>query len=60
MGGGIAYVLDGRSFTPERLDQSVSIGTIEEWTLVNSTTMEHPSHPHVWPMLLVDGEGIDA
>ena len=60
MGGGRAYVLDGRSFDPERIDQSVSIGAIEERTLVNSTMMEYPFHPHVWPMELVDAKGIDA
>jgi FtsP/CotA-like multicopper oxidase with cupredoxin domain len=60
MGGGMTYVINDRSFTPRRVDQSVRIGAIEEWTLVNSTMMEHPFHPHVWPMRLVDGVGIDA
>jgi len=59
-GGGMSYVIDGRSFDPGRIDQNVEIGTIEEWTLVNSTMMEHPFHLHVWPMQLVDGDGIDV
>ena len=60
MGGGMTYVIDGRSFDPSRVDQRVVIGTIEEWTLVNSTMMEHPFHLHVWPMQLVDSKGVDV
>lgn len=60
MGGGMSYVIDGRSFDPSRIDKRVEIGTVEEWTLVNSTMMEHPFHLHVWPMQLVDAEGVDV
>ena len=59
-GDGMTYVIDGRSFDPSRIDQRVEIGTVEEWTLVNSTGMEHPFHLHVWPMQLVDAEGVDV
>ena len=59
-GGGMSYVIDGRSFDPGRIDQRVNIGAIEEWTLVNSTMMEHPFHLHIWPMQLIDAEGIDV
>ncbi len=26
------------------------IGTVEEWTLVNDSMMDHSMHLHVWPM----------
>jgi len=60
MGDGMTYVIDGRSFDPARIDQSVSIGAVEEWTLVNSSMMEHPFHLHVWPMQLVEAKGVDV
>lgn len=59
-GGGMTFLIDGREFDPDRVDQTVDIGTVEEWTLVNSTMMDHPLHLHIWPMQLVDHEGVDV
>lgn len=56
MGGGgmMSFTIDGRTFDPDRLDTSVGAGGIEEWTLVNSSTMDHPAHLHVWPMQVIE------
>jgi FtsP/CotA-like multicopper oxidase with cupredoxin domain len=48
---------DGRSFDPDRIDQQVSLGTVEEWVIINPTPMDHPFHLHVWPMQLIEGAG---
>ncbi len=60
MGGaaGMRFLIDGRGFDPGRVDQSVRLGTAEEWTIVNTSPMSHPFHLHVWPMQIVrDGDG---
>ncbi|WP_199711355.1 multicopper oxidase family protein [Tessaracoccus antarcticus] len=57
MGGGMAFGFDDRPFDGERIDQSVTTGAVEEWTIRNSTTMDHPFHLHVWPMQVVEESG---
>jgi FtsP/CotA-like multicopper oxidase with cupredoxin domain len=44
-----AFTIDGRSFDPNRDDQAVRLGTVEEWTIINTSPMDHPFHLHVWP-----------
>lgn len=53
----MAFTINGREFDPERLDETAAAGTVEEWTLTNSSPMDHPIHLHVWPMQIVqDGD----
>ena len=61
MGGGMVFGFDDRPFDIDRIDQSVTTGTVEEWTIRNPTTMDHPFHLHVWPMQVVeeDGQSVD-
>ena len=55
-GGGMRFTIDGKKFDPDRVDQTVRVGTVEEWTLTNTSPMDHPVHLHVWPMqLIADG-----
>ncbi|GAA4677689.1 multicopper oxidase family protein [Pseudonocardia yuanmonensis] len=54
MGGGQAVMtIDGRPFDPDRDDQIVAAGTVEEWTVLNSGPLAHPFHLHVWPFTVV-------
>ena len=57
MGGGASFTIDGRTFDAARIDTEVADGAIEEWTIVNTSTMDHPFHLHVWPMQLVEVDG---
>ena len=57
--GGMEFGFDGRTFDPTRVDQRLSLGTVEEWTVTNETMMDHPFHLHVWPMQLVSAPGTD-
>lgn len=57
MGGGMAFTIDGRPYDHERTDIEVASGAVEEWTIVNTSTMDHPFHLHVWPMQLVEVDG---
>jgi FtsP/CotA-like multicopper oxidase with cupredoxin domain len=47
--GGMTFTIDGRTFDPGRDDQTVQLGTTEEWTVVNTSPMDHPFHLHAWP-----------
>ncbi|MDF3313342.1 multicopper oxidase family protein [Rhodococcus sp. T2V] len=51
--GGMRFTIDGREFDPDRTDHTVRMGTVEEWTLVNNSPMDHSLHLHVWPMQLL-------
>lgn len=61
-GGGIRFTIDGREYDHERIDTEVAPGTLEEWTIVNSSPMDHPFHLHVWPMQLLEvgGQPVDG
>lgn len=48
--GGASFTIDGRGFDPGRVDQIVTAGAVEEWTIINTSSMDHPFHLHVWPM----------
>jgi FtsP/CotA-like multicopper oxidase with cupredoxin domain len=56
-GAGMSFTIDGRAFDGQRTDHQVELGTVEEWTLRNTSTMAHPFHLHTWPMQLVDTRG---
>ncbi len=58
-GGGMEFGFDGRQFDPSRVDQQVALGTIEEWTIANTSPMDHPFHLHVWPMQVMDAPDVD-
>ena len=61
-GAGMAmteFGFDGRTFDPGRVDQRLRLGTVEEWTVTNPTTMDHPFHLHVWPMQVVAAADLD-
>ncbi|MGH4023700.1 MAG: multicopper oxidase domain-containing protein, partial [Pseudonocardiaceae bacterium] len=55
MGSGamMSFTIDGRTFDPTRDDQTIRVGTTEEWTVVNTSPMVHPFHLHVWPAQVV-------
>jgi FtsP/CotA-like multicopper oxidase with cupredoxin domain len=59
MGGGgpMSFTFDGKKFDPDRIDQQVRMGTVEEWTIGNDSPMDHPFHLHVWPMQLIEIDG---
>ena len=53
MGGGQNFTIDGKSFDETRIDQQVPLGGVEEWTITNTSSMDHPFHLHVWPMQVI-------
>ncbi|HEX9226636.1 MAG TPA: multicopper oxidase domain-containing protein, partial [Arthrobacter sp.] len=58
--GGMRFSINGREYSEARTDTVVAAGTVEEWTLVNTSPMDHPFHLHVWPMQLIEDNGRDV
>lgn len=58
-GGGsmMSFTINGREFDADRVDETVQAGSVEEWTLRNTSPMDHPVHLHVWPMQIVESSG---
>ncbi|HQJ34970.1 MAG TPA: multicopper oxidase domain-containing protein, partial [Rhodoglobus sp.] len=51
------FTIDGATFDPATVNQRVALGSVEEWTIVNTSTMDHPFHLHVWPMQVLSVGG---
>jgi FtsP/CotA-like multicopper oxidase with cupredoxin domain len=43
------FTIDGDTFDPTRDDYTARLGSTEDWTIINTSPMEHPFHLHVWP-----------
>jgi FtsP/CotA-like multicopper oxidase with cupredoxin domain len=52
------FLIDGRLFDPKRVDQHISLGAVEEWTVINDHEDDHVFHIHTNPfqMTHVNGE----
>jgi FtsP/CotA-like multicopper oxidase with cupredoxin domain len=55
------FLIDGKPFDPDRVDQFVALDTVEEWTVVNDSPLVHPFHIHVNPFQLthINGAPVD-
>ena len=55
-----ADLIDGRRFDPDRVDQTIRLGAVEEWTVVNDDTSDHVFHIHTNPfqVMAVNGESV--
>jgi len=54
-GGG--FTINGRQFDPRRVDTRVELGSIEDWDLINPSTMDHPFHLHTNAFQVVGSDG---
>ncbi|NUQ95096.1 MAG: multicopper oxidase domain-containing protein [Streptomyces sp.] len=57
-GAGVRFLIDGRLYDLDRIDQEVEAGTVEEWRFVNEDVFQHPMHLHVNPFQVIDVKGI--
>jgi len=55
-------VIDGRPFDPGRVDQTIELGALEEWTIVNDSDFWHPFHIHTndFQVVAIGGQPYDA
>jgi FtsP/CotA-like multicopper oxidase with cupredoxin domain len=57
------FTIDGKTFDPDRVDQRVRLGAVEEWTIINDQPddpEDHVFHIHTNDMLLtkINGEAL--
>jgi FtsP/CotA-like multicopper oxidase with cupredoxin domain len=45
--GASAFTLNGMKFDPERIDETMKLDSVEQWTLVNETSEWHTFHIHI-------------
>lgn len=57
MGGGMAFTINGRTFSEQRVDVRAALGAVEQWEFLNPTGMDHPMHIHTNPFQVVDSTG---
>jgi len=55
------FLLDGKEVDMDRVDQVITLGTTEEWHLVNKSNEIHPFHIHINPfqVISVNGKPVD-
>ena len=41
------FFINGKQYDENRVDAAPVLGTIEEWTLTNATSEQHPFHIHI-------------
>jgi FtsP/CotA-like multicopper oxidase with cupredoxin domain len=56
------YMINDKIFDPNRTDQQVRLGAVEEWKLINLDEDEHPFHIHVndFQVISVNGKPYEA
>jgi FtsP/CotA-like multicopper oxidase with cupredoxin domain len=61
-GAPLYLAIDGKHWDPDRVDQTVKLGDLEEWTIINSSSHWHPFHIHVNDFQVVgfNGEDVEA
>jgi len=59
---GQGFLIDGKAFDPNRVDQFGRLNTTEEWTVKNSSFFTHPFHIHINPYQVtkINGQPFDA
>lgn len=45
--GAVSFLLNGMKFDPNRIDATMKLGSIEQWTLQNTTSEWHTFHIHI-------------
>ena len=47
------FLLDGKEFDPNVVNQVITLGTTEEWHLINKSQDTHPFHIHINPFQVI-------
>ena len=53
------FLLDGKEFDPNEISQIMTLGTTEQWNLVNTSGDVHPFHIHINPFQVLSVNGVD-
>ncbi len=58
--GGMTFLINGKRFDMNRVDEVVEAGATEIWTIVNRSPMAHPFHAHAIQWQVLDRNGQPA
>ena len=56
--GASKFLLNGMAFDPSRTDVTMKLGSLERWTLVNTTREWHTFHMHINDFQVVSQNGV--
>ncbi len=56
-GQGMAFLFNGESYQPDRIDTQVQLNTLEDWELINTGMMDHPFHVHTNAFQVLSRDG---
>lgn len=56
------FLIDGNMYDEARIDQTVQLGAVEDWTIKNEDKQQHPFHIHIndFQVISVNGQPYDA
>lgn len=52
------FLIDGKEFDPNVVSQIMTLGTTEEWRIVNESSEVHPFHIHINPFQVISINGV--
>jgi suppressor of ftsI len=52
------FQINGHSWDPSFSEWTSALGSVEEWTFVNTTEQDHPMHVHTNPFQIISANGI--
>lgn len=52
------FTINGARFNPDVVNQTIALNAVEEWTLRNDSTHQHPFHLHVNPFQVISMNGM--
>jgi FtsP/CotA-like multicopper oxidase with cupredoxin domain len=58
--GGMSFLINGKSFDMNRIDEVVANGATEIWTVSNTSPMAHPFHAHAIQWQVLDRNGVPS
>lgn len=56
------FLIDGKPFDPNIINQTITLGTTEEWVLENKSKENHPFHIHINPfqVVAINGKPVES
>lgn len=52
-----AFYINGKQFDPDCVDETMTLGKAEQWTVQNSSAPQHPFHIHTNPFQIIANNG---
>ena len=59
-GGNMSFVINGKAFDANRVDEFIKSNATEIWTIKNNSPMAHPFHAHAIQYQIIDRDGVPA